>query len=467
MSTCQKEAYTTSSSLLSSSVPKSRTASGMSATDGMGRRNSMVEAVNSRVNRELPIRMPRTMPATAAIARPSAQPCRVSRTAVQKVGWPTRSASDDPISDDVGKYSRGRTPIRGRISKSATRASSPIRPSTAEASTGGAARGGGRRCRSRGRSGPADHGRAAAHDGPASGPDCDAGQRHRLLGQGAHPAPPGPDPGSAPSRSCLCRGVRFANVCLHSERWQVIDVTSTGAQRPCRTRRGTRWTSPPRSPRPARDGNFVQSLDRGLAVIRAFDAEHPRLQLSEVARATGLTRAAARRFLLTLVQLGYVRVDGREFSLRPRVLELGYSYLSGLTLPEVAQPHLESLVGRVDESSSVSVLDGDDVVYVARVHTKRIMTVMITVGTRFPAYATSMGRVLLAGAARGRARGAPRAGRARAAHLADGRPTRARSRAGWTRCAARATRWSTRSWRRGCARRPPRSATGRAWWWRR
>ena len=148
---------------------------------------------------------------------------------------------------------------------------------------------------------------------------------------------------------------------------------------------------------PVRDTNFVQSLDRGLAVIRAFDAQHPRLQLTEVARATGLTRAAARRFLLTLVRLGYVRIDGREFSLRPRVLELGYSYLSGLTLPEVAQPHLESLVARVDESSSVSVLDGDDVVYVARVHTKRIMTVMITVGTRFPAYATSMGRVLLAG----------------------------------------------------------------------
>jgi IclR family pca regulon transcriptional regulator len=147
---------------------------------------------------------------------------------------------------------------------------------------------------------------------------------------------------------------------------------------------------------PVRDTNFVQSLDRGLAVIRAFDAEHPRLQLSEVARATGLTRAAARRFLLTLVQLGYVRMDGREFSLRPRVLELGYAYLSGQTLPQVAQPHLEALVSRVDESSSLSVLDGDDVVYVARVHTKRIMTVMITVGTRFPAYATSMGRVLLA-----------------------------------------------------------------------
>lgn len=147
---------------------------------------------------------------------------------------------------------------------------------------------------------------------------------------------------------------------------------------------------------PQRSGTRVQSLERGLAVIRAFDAEHPRLTLSEVARATDLTRAAARRFLLTLVHLGYVRVDGREFSLRPRVLELGYSYLSGLTLTEVVQPHLEELVGKVNDSSSVSVLDGDEIVYIARVPTKRIMTVVIAVGTRFPAHATSMGRVLLA-----------------------------------------------------------------------
>ncbi|MFD0822711.1 IclR family transcriptional regulator, partial [Micromonospora zhanjiangensis] len=146
----------------------------------------------------------------------------------------------------------------------------------------------------------------------------------------------------------------------------------------------------------ARTPEFVQSLERGLAVIRAFDADHPQLTLSEVARATGLTRAAARRFLLTLVELGYVRTDGRLFALRPRILDLGYAYLSGLTLPEVAQPHLEELVAQVRESSSVSVLDGGDVVYVARVPTKRIMTVGISVGTRFPAYATSMGRVLLA-----------------------------------------------------------------------
>jgi IclR family pca regulon transcriptional regulator len=145
-----------------------------------------------------------------------------------------------------------------------------------------------------------------------------------------------------------------------------------------------------------RDAHFVQSLERGLAVIRAFDVQRPELTLSEVARHCDLTRAAARRFLLTLADLGYVRTDGRLFRLTPRVLELGYAYLSSLSLPEVAAPHLERLVAEVHESSSMSVLDGDDIVYVARVPTARIMTVAINVGTRFPAYATSMGRVLLA-----------------------------------------------------------------------
>ncbi len=142
---------------------------------------------------------------------------------------------------------------------------------------------------------------------------------------------------------------------------------------------------------------FVQSLDRGLAVIRAFNADNPELTLSDVARATGLNRASARRFLHTLVELGYVRTDGRLFALRPKILELGYAYLSSLSLPEVALPHLEQLVEKVHESSSVSVLDGDEVVYIARVPTRRIMRIAIAVGTRFPAYATSMGRVLLAG----------------------------------------------------------------------
>jgi IclR family transcriptional regulator, pca regulon regulatory protein len=131
-------------------------------------------------------------------------------------------------------------------------------------------------------------------------------------------------------------------------------------------------------------------------VIRALSVPGSGLTLTEVARASRLTRASARRFLLTLESLGYVRGDGRRFALTPRVLELGYSYLSSLSLPEVAEPHLERLVQQVHESSSVSVLDDDEIVYVARVPTKRIMTVSISVGTRFPAYATSMGRVLLA-----------------------------------------------------------------------
>lgn len=146
-----------------------------------------------------------------------------------------------------------------------------------------------------------------------------------------------------------------------------------------------------------REDHFVQSLQRGLSVITAFGPENPELTLSEVARRTGLTRAAARRFLLTLVDLGYVRSDGRLFRLTPRVLDLGYAYLSSLSLPGIAEPHLEHLVKVTGESSSMSVLDGQDIVYVARVPTSRIMTVSINVGTRFPAYATSMGRVLLAG----------------------------------------------------------------------
>lgn len=143
--------------------------------------------------------------------------------------------------------------------------------------------------------------------------------------------------------------------------------------------------------------DFVQSLARGLSVIRAFDADHASLSLSDVARRAGIPRAAARRFLRTLETLGYVRTDSRAFSLTPHILELGFSYLSGLSLPEIVQPHLEQLSHRVDESVSAAVLDGTDIVYVARVATRRIMSVRITIGTRFPAHATSMGRVLLAG----------------------------------------------------------------------
>ncbi len=143
--------------------------------------------------------------------------------------------------------------------------------------------------------------------------------------------------------------------------------------------------------------DFVQSLARGLAVIRAFDAANPRLSLSEVARRATISPAAARRFLRTLETLGYVCSDGRQFSLTPRVLELGFSYLSALSLPEVMQPHLERLSHDVDESVSAAVLSETEIVYIARVPTRRIMSVGITIGTRFPAHATSMGRVLLAG----------------------------------------------------------------------
>lgn len=146
----------------------------------------------------------------------------------------------------------------------------------------------------------------------------------------------------------------------------------------------------------SRDTDFVQSLARGLAVIRAFDAEHSELTLSEVSRRAEISPAAARRFLRTLEALGYVRSDDRRFALTPRVLELGFSYLSALSLPETMQPHLEGLSREVDESVSAAVLAGTEIVYVARVPTRRIMSVGITIGTRFPAATTSMGRVLLA-----------------------------------------------------------------------
>lgn len=148
------------------------------------------------------------------------------------------------------------------------------------------------------------------------------------------------------------------------------------------------------------DGPIVQkaqSFQRGIDVIRAFDGGHPRMTLAQVAKRTDLTRATARRFLYTLIDSGYMDTDGREFWLTPRVLELGFAYLSSLGIPEIATPHLQRLTQQVNESSSVSILDGADIVYVARVPMRRIMTVAISVGTRFPAYATSMGRVLLAG----------------------------------------------------------------------
>lgn len=142
---------------------------------------------------------------------------------------------------------------------------------------------------------------------------------------------------------------------------------------------------------------FLQSLARGLAVLTALGNVRGGLTLSAAAEATGLARATARRALLTLGHLGYVEQSGRHFLLRPRVLELGYAHLSSLGFGDIVQPHMVQLVEQVHESASMAVLDGADIRYVARVPTYRIMSVDITVGTRFPAYTTSMGRVLLAG----------------------------------------------------------------------
>ncbi|WP_189145438.1 IclR family transcriptional regulator domain-containing protein [Streptomyces lacrimifluminis] len=144
---------------------------------------------------------------------------------------------------------------------------------------------------------------------------------------------------------------------------------------------------------------FIESLARGLTVLTAFGEGRAELTLTEVARATGLARATARRALITYEHLGYVEAHGRTFTLTPRVLSLGFPPLSHTSLPEIAAPHLAELAGRVDESASLAVLSGDtgaEIQYTARVATRRIVSANITVGTRLPAYPTSMGRVLLA-----------------------------------------------------------------------
>ncbi|MFQ1064056.1 IclR family transcriptional regulator [Bordetella trematum] len=143
--------------------------------------------------------------------------------------------------------------------------------------------------------------------------------------------------------------------------------------------------------------SYVQSFARGLAVIRAFGPQRDQMTLSEVASVAGLTRAGARRILLTLVQLGYVVQDERRFSLTPRILELGYAYLSGTPLWNLALPYMEEVAQTTRESCSVSVLDGPDIVYILRLSTHKVMTINLAVGSRLPAWVTSMGRVLLAG----------------------------------------------------------------------
>ena len=144
-------------------------------------------------------------------------------------------------------------------------------------------------------------------------------------------------------------------------------------------------------------GYFVKSVEKAFDVLLAFTPDHPRLTVSQVAARTDMTRASARRFLLTLADLGYLRADGPAFELTARSLDVGRSYLAALTLPRVAEPHLRDLAAELNETTSLCILEGGDVVYVACVPSPRLLSVSITVGTRFPAWATSMGRVLLAG----------------------------------------------------------------------
>jgi IclR family transcriptional regulator, pca regulon regulatory protein len=146
------------------------------------------------------------------------------------------------------------------------------------------------------------------------------------------------------------------------------------------------------------DPNFMTSLARGIAVIRAFTQQKRRLTISQLSQRTGIPRAAVRRCLYTLAQLGYVNADeGKAFTLSPRILSLGHAYLSSTSLSSAAQPLLDRVSDILHESSSMALLEGDEILYVARSSTnRRIMSVDLGIGTRLPAYCTSMGRVLLA-----------------------------------------------------------------------
>ena len=150
-------------------------------------------------------------------------------------------------------------------------------------------------------------------------------------------------------------------------------------------------------PQFAQSRDYVQSLARGLTVLRCVAGEGPSATLAAIAARSGLSRAAARRLVLTLEHLGYVETSGREYRLTARVLELGYGFLGARDLTDLAHPWMEQLAHQANESCSMAVLDGRDIVYVARVSVRKVMTVSLAVGARLPAYCTSMGRVLLAG----------------------------------------------------------------------
>jgi len=144
-----------------------------------------------------------------------------------------------------------------------------------------------------------------------------------------------------------------------------------------------------------RETDFIGGFAKGLRVIEAFGETKPRLTITDISKETGLDRATARRCLLTLAELGYAAYDGKFFELTPRILRLGHAYLSATPLPRLVQPFLDQLSEKVGESASVSVLDGTDIVYVARAAQKRVMSISLMPGSRLPAYCASMGRMLL------------------------------------------------------------------------
>lgn len=154
-------------------------------------------------------------------------------------------------------------------------------------------------------------------------------------------------------------------------------------------------TSPSPSEFTIQKRDFIAGLEKGLAVIEAFDQEQTRLSMTEVAQRTGLTRAAARRYLLTLTQLGYVSYDGRMFSITPKVLRLGQSYIHSARLPRIVHPQLHKLAHTLQEASSAGVLDASDVICIAATTAGRVVSATLQPGTRVPAYCTANGRVLL------------------------------------------------------------------------
>ncbi len=145
-----------------------------------------------------------------------------------------------------------------------------------------------------------------------------------------------------------------------------------------------------------RDTDVMAGFAKGLKVIECFDATRPKLSISDVARLTGLERAVARRCLITLSRLGYASFDGKFFALTPRLLRLGYAYLASTPLPTVVQPFLARLSEETGESCSASVLDGIEIIYIARASQRRVLSINLSVGSRLPAYCASMGRILLA-----------------------------------------------------------------------